>query len=253
MKTDRIKELLQKYYDANTSLTEEEELRKAFKSNDLLEESLRADGELFLMMTAMASETTQQELQGEVEDEKVIPFQSNTTTGMTWSRAIAAGISILIIGVFAGWIIGNQGANDTEIAGLQKDISEMKQLVALTQLQKESASDRIMATYEIKKLDSAVDEILNALIYTFYNDKNANVKNAAAEALFKFGNQDKVRKAFIKGLSNESDPVLQIKLIDMLVGLDEKRALPKLQEMTQQDSQMKIVKQKAAQGIGKLL
>ena len=62
-----------------------------------------------------------------------------------------------------------------------------------------------------------------------------------------------MRKAFINGLNNQSDPVLQIKLIDMLVGLDEKRALPKLQEMMQEEAQMKVVKQKAAQGIGKLL
>ena len=129
----------------------------------------------------------------------------------------------------------------------------MKQLIALSQLRKESASERIMATYEFKKLDSASDEILDALIYTFQNDNNANVKNAAAEALFKFGNQDKVRKAFINGLSNQSDPVLQIKLINMLVRLDEKRALPKLQQMMQEETQMKVVKQKAAQGIGKLL
>jgi HEAT repeat protein len=46
---------------------------------------------------------------------------------------------------------------------------------------------------------------------------------------------------------------LQIKLIEMLVRLDEKRALPKFQEMIQEESQMKVVKQKAAQGIGKLL
>ncbi|MCK5702052.1 MAG: HEAT repeat domain-containing protein, partial [Cyclobacteriaceae bacterium] len=72
-------------------------------------------------------------------------------------------------------------------------------------------------------------------------------------ALFKFGNQDKVRKAFINGLSKQTDPVLQIKLIDMLVGLNEKRALPKFQEMMQSENHMKVVKQKAAQGLGKLI
>jgi len=160
---------------------------------------------------------------------------------------------LLVMGVFAGWLIGNKGGGSNDVAALRDDINEMKQLVTLTQLRKESASDRIMATYEFKKLDSASDEILDALIYTFNNDDNANVKNAAAEALFKFGNHDKVRKAFIKGLNSQTYPVLQIKLIDMLVGLDEKRALPKLQEMMQEETQMKVVKQKAAQGIGKLL
>ena len=79
------------------------------------------------------------------------------------------------------------------------------------------------------------------------------MRNAAAEALFKFGNHDKVRRAFINGLTNQTDPVLQIKLIEMLVRLDEKRALPKFQEMLEEESQMKVVRQKAAQGIGKLL
>lgn len=150
-------------------------------------------------------------------------------------------------------MIGNQDTGNSDVATLRQDMNEMKQLVALSQLIKESASERIMATYKFKKLDSASDEILDALIYTFNNDDNTNVKNAAADALFKFGNHDKVRKAYINGLSTQTDPVLQIKLIDMLVGLKEKRALPKLQEMMLGENQMKVVKQKAAQGIGKLL
>ena len=98
---------------------------------------------------------------------------------------------------------------------MRDDINEMKELVALNQLQKASASERIMATYEFRKLDSASDEVLDALINRFHNDDNTNVRNAAADALFKFGNQDKVRKAFITGLSSQEDPLLQIKLIDM--------------------------------------
>jgi hypothetical protein len=39
----------------------------------------------------------------------------------------------------------------------------------------------------------------------------------------------------------------------MLVGLDEKRALPKLQEVMQEETQMAVVKQKAAQGMVRLL
>ena len=166
---------------------------------------------------------------------------------------IAAGFSLLIVGVFAGLMIGNQKTDNSDVVALRQDIKEMKQLVTLSQLRKESASERIMVTYEYKKMDSTNDEILDALIYTFNNDDNTNVKNAAADALYKFGNHEKVRKAFINGLTSQKDPLLQIKLIDMLVGLGEKRALPKLQEVMQEENQMKVVKQKAAQGIGKLI
>ena len=254
MKTDNIKALLEKYYTGETSLDEEVQLRSALQSLDKVPEDLKADAELFSMMDALSKDSFKKDIDISPKETKVVQLEKKPTRfNLTWTMRIAAGFSMLVIGVFAGWLIGNNGGESSDVAALRDDINEMKQLVALSQLRKESASDRIMATYEFKKLDSANDEILDALIYTFNNDDNANVKNAAAEALFKFGNHDKVRKAFIKGLATQTDPILQIKLIDMLVGLDEKRALPKLQEMMQEEAQMKVVKQKAAQGIGKLL
>jgi HEAT repeat protein len=254
MKPDKIKALLEKYYAGESSLEDEDLLRQVLNTSSEVPEELKADAELFAMMNALAEESTDQELDFETEQPKVISLdQSASQNSFSWTARIAAGFSLLVIGVLSGWLIGNQNTGDQDVAALRKDITEMKNLVTLSQLRKESASDRIMATYEFKKLDSANDEILDALINTFNNDENANVKNAAADALYKFGNHDKVRKAFINGMTNQTDPLLQIKLIDMLVGLNEKRALPKLQEMMLEENQMKVVKQKAAQGIGKLL
>lgn len=254
MKPDNIKAILEKYYTGETSLEEENSLRQALNTDIEQPNELKADAELFAMMNALAEESTDQELDFESEGPKIVsPDQGNMLNTFSWTARIAAGFSLLVVGVLAGWLIGNQNGGNQDVAALRQDINEMKNLVTLSKLRKESASERIMATYEFKKLDSANDEILDALINTFNNDDNANVKNAAAEALFKFGNHDKVRKAFINGMTNQTDPLLQIKLIDMLVRLDEKRALPKLQEMMQEESQMKVVKQKAAQGIGRLL
>ena len=254
MKPDKIKALLEKYYAGESSLEEEDLLRIELISSDEIPGDLKADAELFTMMNALAEESTDQELDFENKHSKIVPIeQRKTLNSFSWTARIAAGFSLLVVGVLAGWMIGNQDTGNSDVTALRQDMNEMKQLIALSQLRKESPSERIMATYEIKKLDSASDEILDALIYTFNNDDNVNVKNAAADALFKFGNHDKVRKAYINGLSTQTDPVLQIKLIDMLVGLNEKRAMPKFQEMMQGESHMKVVKQKAAQGIGKLL
>ncbi len=254
MKPDNIKALLEKYYAGTTSIEEEAFLRKTLTSMNEIPENLKAEAELFSMMNALTKESSDQEINFDNKRANaVVPKYRIMPNTFSWTARIAAGFSLLIVGVLAGWLAGKQAAENSDVAGLRKDISEMKQLVTLTQLRKESASDRIMATYEFKKLDSASDEILDALIFTLNNDENANVKNAAADALFKFGNHGKVRQAFINGLSNQTDPILQIKLIDMLVGLNEKRALPKLQEMLMNDNHMKIVKQKAAQGIGQLI
>lgn len=254
MKPDKIKSLLEKYYAGESSLEEEQLLRQELSAVNDVSEDLMADAELFTMMKALAEESTDQELDFENDSAKIVSIEPKTSPfGLSWTARIAAGFSLLVVGVLAGWMIGNKDTGNSDVAALRQDVNEMKQLVALSQLKKESASERIMATYEFKKMDSASDEILDALINTFNNDDNANVKNAAADALFKFGNHDKVRKAFINGLTNQTDPVLQIKLVDMLVGLNEKRALPKLQEVMQEENQMKVVKQKAAQGIGQLL
>jgi len=253
MEIDRIKALLKKYYEGETSLDEEHLLHEALQPVDELPEKLKADGELFRMMAALGEDDSAPEIQLEEQSTNVIELAPQQSNGFSWLARIAAGFALLVVGLLTGWFARQSNGTSDEMVAIRKDLGDMKQLVALNQLQKESASERIMATYEFKKLDSASDEILDALIYTFRNDDNPNVKNAAAEALYKFGNHDKVRKAFIKGLSNETDPLLQIRLIDMLVGLNEKRALPKLQEMMQEKSQMKVVKQKAAEGIGRLL
>lgn len=253
MEIDKIKSLLAKYYQGKTSLEEEQLLRENLSALDALPEEIQADGELFAMMQAVENDRTDQEIDLEKQPAKEIPLQPSTNMSFTWISRIAAGFALLIVGAFIGWLIGQGSGTNGDIMAIREDLNEMKELVALSQLRNESASERIMAAYQFKKLDSASDEILDALIYTFNNDDNPNVKNAAAEALFKFGNQDKVRKAFINGLTSQTDPVLQIKLIEMLVGLNEKRALPKLQQMMEQESQMKVVKQKAAEGIGRLL
>lgn len=254
MKPDKIKILLDKFYAGETSLEEEQLLRQELNAAQGASEDFVVDAELFSMMNALAEESTDKEIEFDDRNSKIVTMEPVASpTVFLWTARIAAGFSLLVVGVLAGWMIGNRETGNSDVAALRQDVNEMKQLVTLTQLKKESASERILATYECKKLDSASDEILDALINTFYNDENVNVKNAAADALFQFGNQDKVRNAFITGLTEQRDPVLQIKLIDMLVGLNEKRAMPKLQEVMQEENQMKVVKQRAAQGIGKLL
>ena len=211
MKPDKIKALLEKYYTGKTSLEEEILLRKELKDNSDLPGDLKEDAELFAMMNALSEESSTQELDVENKQPKIVAIaQEKILDSFSWTARIAAGFSLLVVGVLAGWMIGNQSTNNSDVVAMRKDINDMKQLVTLTQLRKESPSERIMATYEFKKLDSASDEILDALIYTFNNDDNVNVKNAAADALFKFGNNDKVRKAYINGLSTQTDPVLQI-------------------------------------------
>ncbi len=256
MKTDRIKALINKYYEGQTTEYEEQELREFVEDLDLPEEFL-VDKEIFKMYEAMAKDTGTEKSFDLAKAEMKLIDNSNRKIihqiRMNWLSGIAAGFAFLLVGLTIGLLINRQNIDNNQISAMRNDLQEMKEMVALNNLKNESASDRIMAAYQVKQLDKADNELLDALINTLTMDNNVNVRMAAADALYKFGDNDKVRNAFINSLSIEKDPNLEIKLIDMLVNLREKRALPALQNVMNNDEKLDVVRQRAAQGMSKLI
>ncbi|MBK8054641.1 MAG: hypothetical protein IPK35_15590 [Saprospiraceae bacterium] len=59
-------------------------------------------------------------------------------------------------------------------------------------------------------------EILNVLIHTLNNDPSDNVKLAALESLENFVSEPYVKKSLIASLKTQTDPIIQIKLINIL-------------------------------------
>ncbi len=171
-----------------------------------------------------------------------------------WTKAAAA-VLILALGFVLGHFSQKNaaGENQPEIADLQKEVKEMKQLVMLQMFKKESASERLQAvshTYEVEKPDK---QLLTALIETLHYDRNVNVRLAAANALSRFGNEPEVREALMMALRKQTEPNIQIALIELLVSLKETKALPELQQIMQGKNQPEIVRFKAAEGVKVLL
>ena len=132
-----------------------------------------------------------------------------------------------------------------EIGSLKKEMQATKDLMILTMLKRESASERIQAvnySYELQKPD---ENVLNALIYTLDFDQNINVRSAAVDAIARFGNIPEVRNALIKSLLKQQEPTLQISIIELLTTLNERRALPALRLLVEDDGVSEFVRQKA--------
>jgi hypothetical protein len=166
---------------------------------------------------------------------------------------LAAGLVILILGIAIGLLIpaGIRGSDD--ILAIKADIREMKDLVILSGLKHDSPSERIQAVKTSYDFTQADPRILQALIHTMNFDKNINVRLAAAQALFRFGNSSEVRTAFIESLSIQDNPHMQITLIDMLVDLGEENAIEEFQRLLQKAETFEIVRRKAENGIVALL
>lgn len=132
-----------------------------------------------------------------------------------------------------------------EIGNLKKEMQETKDLLILSMLKRESASDRIQAVNYSYDLQQPDEQVLKALIYTLDYDRNVNVRIAAADAIGRFGNNANVRDALVKSLLKQQEPTLQISIIDILTKFNERRALPALRLLAEDGGTSDFVRQKA--------
>ncbi|MCU0393513.1 MAG: HEAT repeat domain-containing protein [Thermoflexibacter sp.] len=180
-----------------------------------------------------------------------------TNTPLLWGGAwggaikIAASLALLIVAFFIGrQSIVNQ--SNEEIAILKQEITETKNLVMLNMLKQESASERIKAVGYAYDMEDADKEMIDALVNVMNYDKSVNVRLEAINALYYFGDKKEVRQAMTQSLRLQTEPNLQIALIEMLVRLKEKGAVNEMQRMMKNKQLSEIVKFKAAEGVGEL-
>ncbi len=164
---------------------------------------------------------------------------------------IAATVTLLILAFFAGrQTLVNQ--TNKEIALLKQEITETKNLVMLNMLKQESASERIKAVGYAYDMEDADKEMIDALVNVMNYDKSTNVRLEAISALYYFGDKKEVRLAMTQSLRLQTEPNLQIALIEMLVRLKEKGAMNEMERLMDNKQLPEIVKFKAAEGVGEL-
>jgi len=157
-------------------------------------------------------------------------------------QAIAA-VLILAAGIGIGRFPGR--GNDANVARLQDEVSDMKQMVALALLKEESAGERLKGVDWVTQSPDADQRVLDALITTANHDPNVNVRVAAIEALGRFNSTPSVRTALPKSLSRQDSPLAQIAVLDEIVELRERSATPVIQSLITQTDLNPEVKQHA--------
>ena len=177
---------------------------------------------------------------------KAIPFWHPYKTAFQ----IAAGIALFVIGLWFGNQLNDK--HTAQISQIEKDLQNTHAIM-LQMLQKESASQRIKAVNYSYGFETSDQKIIDALIQTMNFDPNMNVRLHAAEALSRFGAEEKVREAFLISLASQDNPEMQIKVIHILVQLNEQRAVGEMLKLLEQDSLIDAVKQQVQNGLEVLL
>ncbi|MBV8845618.1 MAG: HEAT repeat domain-containing protein [Bryobacterales bacterium] len=157
------------------------------------------------------------------------PSHRSPAKQMVWQ--IAAGIALLLAGVGAGY--GLRPNQSPELSQLREEVANMRQLVALSLLQQQSASERLRGVSYALRAEPNDSEVLGALLDTVKRDSNVNVRLAAVDALHPFASSPATRNGILQALTKQDAPLVQVALIDLLVDLKIKQAEPELRQLLQ--------------------
>lgn len=150
-----------------------------------------------------------------------------------WQMAAAA--VLLAAGLGIGYGARGNGQPPAEISQLREEVASMRQLVALSLMQQQSASERLKGVSWSYQVEPSDTEVLNALVTTVRHDPNVNVRLAAVDALRPFTGSPvthlTARNAVVQALPKETSPIVQVALIDFLAELKERNAAPELRRL----------------------
>jgi hypothetical protein len=186
---------------------------------------------------------------------KVVSMWS-TAVANNWMR-IAASIVLIAAGVFLGrqlpW--GNRSNDGLATTAAPADASSRNSLNEALNAGRNrvSASDRIKLVSNSAKETEPGDPTVQVLLNTLNFDTSPNVRLAACEALYRLREDPRVREGLVNSLAIQTDPNVQITLIDMVVSMRVRRAVPQLERLSKRADALPVVRAQAEAGIGKLI
>jgi HEAT repeat protein len=125
-------------------------------------------------------------------------------------------------------------------------------MVALSMLQQQSASQRLEGVSWTTHLPEPDPKVMGALLHTVRFDNNVDVRLAALDALSRYADQPEVRRDLVDVLQTTQSPMVQVALIDLLVDLHDKSAMPQLRRVQQDPNVNPTVKKRVDWGIQQL-
>jgi HEAT repeat protein len=94
-----------------------------------------------------------------------------------------------------------------------------------------SATERMKAVQFARELAAPDGAVLNALVRTVNDDPNVNVRLLAVEALALYTDHPEVREALVQAIVRQDSPLVQLALADVMLALNEKRAVEPIRRL----------------------
>jgi hypothetical protein len=126
--------------------------------------------------------------------------------------------ALLLLGIGFGRLLPvPQPPPNADLALLREELRDTRQMVTLSLLQQQSASERLKGVNTSSRLEQPGTEIVTALLDTLRHDPNVNVRLATVDALRRFSGRDAVRKTVVEALTEQDSPLVQIAMVDFIL------------------------------------
>jgi len=162
---------------------------------------------------------------------------------------LAAAVVLLV----AGFSVGRMSGPAPEIAVLHEEMTELKSLVTASIINQNSAIERLEGLTMARQVIDPDEQFLSVLVLTLNTDPNVNVRLAAVEALANFQQNRWVRTELAESLAEQTSPLVQISLIDLLVDMREEQALGIFRALADDDQSLEAVRKRARWGIQQMI
>jgi hypothetical protein len=175
-----------------------------------------------------------------------------------WRQIPFAGVAWACVFLICGFLIGRNmerpANNDAQgqLDAMRQELAATRQMVALSMLQQQSASQRLEGVSWSARLQQPDPQVLGALLHTLRSDPSVDVRLASLDALSRYAGRPEVRRELVNSLEGRQSPLVQVALIDLLVDLHDRSAVPQLKQFQQDPKVNPTVRQRVDWGIQQL-
>jgi hypothetical protein len=177
-----------------------------------------------------------------------------------WQRYVLQGLAAaatLLIGIGIGWSAAGgtrptQTSSDSEIAAMRSEMHDLREMVSLSLMQQQSASERLKGVSWVGQIDRPSNELAAALLDTLMHDPNVNVRLATVDALERFASEESVRRAAVAAMDRQTSPFVQIALIDFMVKVKDRESVATLRRLSQDPAVNDAVRMRAVSALQQL-
>jgi len=181
-----------------------------------------------------------QKFQAMLEEAKKARFQEDRATVRRPSPffnlrfGLLPRLAVVLSLVVVGWFLGYQLTPRPERARidlLASEVQEMKRTVMLAMLENSSAAERMKAVQYAQDVTEPDESVLDALARTVNDDPNVGVRLMAVNALAHYAAYPRAREALIQSIVWQKSPLVQLALADVMLALNEKRAVEPIRRL----------------------